>query len=163
MMTMLDRFMLLLADCETSKNFRSPIKRWKISHRKHEIIKEIKEKEYFTPEDLCNYGWVIRWAMTKWGDKFILPAGFSVRGVENFYFYEYNDGIRNIFAITSKNFKSISEVQIDIHHYNGDTTILHSNHGIEVENWDISWIQNIMKAFIIGTISSILNRIVRGD
>lgn len=163
MMTMLDRFMLLIAECETSKNFRSPIKAWKISHRKHEIIKEIKEKEYFTSEDLCNYGWVIRWAQEKWKDNFVLPKGFISRGVDNFHFYEYHDENRTLFCITAKNFKTITETQIDIHHFNKDVTVLRSKDGIKIKDWDLEWIQEIMREFAIGTISSILDRIIRGE
>lgn len=164
MMKMLDKFMLLVAECETSKEFRSPIKKWKISHRKTEIIRNIKNKDFFSPEDLCNYGWIIRWAKEKWKDNFNLPKGFILRGVDNFYFYEYlSDNKKTLFSITSKQFKSITEVQIDIHHHNGDVTILHSTNGINVDGWDLEWIQEIMKEFIIGTISSILNRIIRGD
>ena len=164
MMKMLDKFMLLVADCETYKESRSPIKKWKILHRKHEIIKEIKSKEYFTLEDLCNYGWIIRWAEKKWNNDFYLPNGFTIRGVDNFYFYEYKGEKKTLFCISAKQFKSISEVQIDIHRYNnGDVTILRSNDGIHVDGWDLEWIQEIMREFIIGTISSILSRIIRGD
>ena len=163
MMKMFDKFMLLIAECETSKDFRSPIKKWKISHRKHEIIKEIKNKEYFTPEDLCNYSWIIRWAQEKWKSNFSLPNGFSIRGIDNFCFYEYISEKRTLFCITSKNFKDITEVQIDIHHLDKSVTVLHSKDGIIVDGWDIQWIQDIMREFIVGTISSILTRIIRGD
>ena len=161
-MKMLDKFMLLVADCETNKEFRSPIKAWKISHRKHEIIKEIKSKKYFTPEDLCNYGWIIRWGQEKWKNDFKLPNGFILRGVDNFYFYEYGKD-KPVFGITAKNFKEIKEVQIDIHHFKGNVTILHCSDGIHLDGWDLEWVQDLMREFIVGSISSILTRIIRGD
>lgn len=163
MMKMLDKFMLLLADCETSKEFRSPIKKWKIANRKSQIIKEIKSKKSFSPEDLCNYGWIIRWAQKKWEKDFYLPKGFSIRGVDNFYFYEYISRDRTLFCITAKNFPSITEVKIDIHHLDRNVSIIHSNTGICDTEWDLEWIQDIMSEFVVGTVSSILNRIIRGE
>ena len=163
MMKMLDKFMLLIADCETSKDFRSPIKTWKIIYRKSGIIKEIKNKKSFSPEDLCNYGWIIRWAKEKWKDNFTLPKGFSIRGVDNFYFYEYISEGRTLFAITAKNFPSITEVKIDIHHLDRSVSIIHSESGILENEWDLEWVQDIMREFIVGTISSIITRIIRGD
>ena len=163
MMKMLDKFMLLVADCETSKDFRSPIKTWKILYRKAGIIGGIKNKTSFSPEDLCNYGWIIRWAKEKWKDDFILPEGFSMRGVDNFCFYEYASNGRTLFCITSKNFPNVTEVKIDIHHKDRSVSIIHSKEGILESEWDLEWSQEIMKEFIVGTISSILNRIIRGD
>ena len=162
-MKMLDKFMLLVSDCETSKNFRTPVRKWKISHRKAEIIKEIRNKKSFSPEDLCNYGWIIRWAKEKWKDNFKIPDGFYFNGVDNFCYYEYTSNKRILFAIIAKNFKTINEIQIDIYHLDRNVSIIHSKEGILENEWDLEWIQEIMREFIVGTISSILNRIIRGD
>ena len=168
MMKMLDRFMLLVTECDTHKKFRSPITTWKILHRKYEIIKEIKKKEYFSPIDLCDYGWIIMWAKQKWGENFILPEGFIVRGVENFYFYEYvnKDNHTSLhFCITTKVFKNITEVQTDIHLSNRDVIVLHNEKGLIFDKniEDSFFISKIMREFIIGTINSILNHIIRGE
>ena len=70
---------------------------------------------------------------------------------------------RTLFDITAKNFPSITEVKIDIHHLDRSVSIIHSEEGILNNEWDLQWIQDIMREFIVGTISSILARIIRGD
>lgn len=160
-MKMIDRFHNLIALVQEYKYRKSPITKYRIHHRKYEILKEFKEKDFYTPEDLCNYGWIINWAKEKWEDnKYLFPDFFIARGVDGFYFFEYKEYMyNNHITITSKNMKSISKIEVNI--YNTNREVLRFE--LDTIELDSSKEMEIIYTCLEYTLSYILNRLVRGD
>ena len=77
-MKMIDKFMELIHDVDQAKGHLSISKVWKVRHRKHEILKEIRDNKSFSISDLLNYTWIIQYGMNKWGKGIILQNDVDV-------------------------------------------------------------------------------------
>lgn len=64
-MNMIDRFLSLVNEVEENKKNPSLTRKWKIKHRKYEILTEIKNNYCFTVEELFHYAWILEYGKNK--------------------------------------------------------------------------------------------------
>lgn len=160
-MNMIDKFLKLVSLAQMYEKNNFFITSWKMYFAKKEITKEIKNKEYYGAEDLCNYGWIINWALEKWkDDKFMFPDFFSMHGVDGCYTFEFNDKeYMNHFSITAKNIKSSNEIIINSFQKNRREFIITTDSIVCTDRIEFM----IFYKCIFYTINHILTKLIRGD
>ena len=169
-MKMIDRFMYFVTDCSKYQNTKSPIIYWKAKWTKYQILKELKSKDFFTVDDLCNYGWVIEYATKKWKDsvydidsELFLPR-FRVSGIEGFYSYTFRKAHDHhlLFGLISKARKSSKCIILSL--FDDDNRSIITELDCIYLNGEIeSNPAKIIKEELIFTINYILSKLLKGD
>jgi hypothetical protein len=65
---MMDRFMEMVGLSQQYKKTRNPITKWKMLHRKHEILKELRSKNQYSVDDMLQFSFMLQYAFKKWPD-----------------------------------------------------------------------------------------------
>ena len=169
-MKMIDRFMYFINDCNKYANNKSPITYWKAKWSKYQILKELKSKNYFTVDDLCNYGWVINYAIEKWKhsvydiNEELFLSRFRVNGVDGFYSYTFRKSHDHhlLFSIIAKSMKSSKCIILSLFDDN-NRSITTEIDAIYLNNETEYSPAQIVKEELIFTINHILSKLLKGD
>lgn len=160
---MIDRFHKLIAYRQEYEKSKSPITLFKMYHRKYEIMREFKNKKVFSPEDLCNYGWIINWAKEKWSDdEYLFPQFFNARGIDGYYYFDFDrEYYGDHFTITARNLKLISNLEVNV--YNSNRSVVRYECS-KLELHSESTKENkIFFTCLEYVLDHILTRLIRGD
>ncbi len=83
-MKMIDRFIDLANLVNSNRVKPSLITKWKIQHRKYEILSELKKKTEFSAQDIYNYTWVANYSSAKYFKSISYPDGFTIYIINRF-------------------------------------------------------------------------------
>lgn len=89
-MKMIDRFISFSKELKKFENTGSLIAKWKFSHRKFEILKEIEDATEFNNSNIYNYLWIVDYAKSRYGDQYKLPENVSCFLISNVWRFSFS-------------------------------------------------------------------------
>ena len=161
-MKMIDRFMDLVSLASSDKKNPSLITKWKIQHRKYEILSELKKKTKFSAQDIYNYTWVANYT-GRYISTVSFPDGFSIYLVSRFLRIEFDQ--KGVFP------KFIIVIDGNGNRPNAiEVTYIEDNISYHLTYEEIKKIEHInnplfdiMKEFFVYTTSATIYRVVKGE
>lgn len=162
-MKMIDRFVDLISLVSSNKKNPSLITKWKIQHRKYEILSELKKKTEFTAQDIYSYTWVANYS-GRYFKIVSLPDGFSIHIVSKFVRIEFNqkDVFPKFTISINGNGNKPNDIEIV---YRKDS---HYHYFLSYDKIDTSeemnrTLFNILKELFVYTTSATIDRVIKGE
>lgn len=159
-MKMIDRFVDLVSLVSSDKKNPSLITKWKIQHRKYEILSELKKKTNFKAQDIYNYTWVANYT-GKYFKPITFPYGFTVRLIGRFVYIDFDQ--KGVFPKFIIMIDECGNNRNDI-----ETTYIEKNISYhitceKIDHTEDGTLFNILKEFFVYTTSATIDRVIKGE
>ena len=162
-MKMIDRFIDLTNLVSSDKKKPSLITKWKIQHRKYEILSELKKKTEFSAQDIYNYAWVSNCSSAKYFKSINYPDGFTIHIVNRFLCIEFDKkGTYPKFKITI-NGDGNKPNDIEIVYIKENISYFLTYDKIDSSKEIDITLFNILKELFMYTTSAIIDKVIKGE